>query len=140
LRSNFSNRFSYSYTTRGEDAAAAPSTSEARITYEPVLFQGCNLEWRDAADTLSVSLSELDPQGVRVERRAEPNATFSAEVWNLLLSATGGARAFREIKGDGSGAMNTYHSVTLQFGGRERAERLAERLRHAIKLCGGKTL
>jgi len=76
----------------------------------------------------------------RVERRAAPGATFGAEVWNLLLAATGGARAFREIKGDGSGAMNTYHSVTLQFDSRQRAERLARRLRHAVKLCGGKTL
>ncbi|HEV3470256.1 MAG TPA: tetratricopeptide repeat protein, partial [Pyrinomonadaceae bacterium] len=139
LRSNFSTRFTYSYTTRGGDPAAPPSTAEARISYEPVLFQGCNMEWRDAADTLAVSLSELDPQGVRVEPRREPDTTFSAEVWNLVLSATGGARAFREIKGDGSGAMNSYHSVTLQFNSRDRAERLAERLRHAIKLCGGKS-
>ncbi|HWS54546.1 MAG TPA: hypothetical protein VN228_10480, partial [Pyrinomonadaceae bacterium] len=80
------------------------------------------------------------PEGVRVERRAAPGATFGVEVWNLLLAATGGARAFREIKGDGSGAMNTYHSVTLQFDSRQRAERLARRLRHAVKLCGGKTL
>ena len=139
LRNNFSNRFAYSYTAGGEEEGAPPSTHEVKISYEPVLFQGCNLEWRDAADTLSVSLSELDPRGVRVEPRSELNTTFSTEVWNLVVLATGGARAFREIKGDGSGAMNSYYAVALQFNSRERAARLAERLQHAIKLCGGKS-
>jgi hypothetical protein len=138
LRRNFAARFSYTYTTRGEGPNAARATAEARILYEPLLFQACNLEWRDGADTLSVSLSELDPQAVKVEPRAEPNTTFSVPVWNLLLSATGGARAFREIKGDGSGAMNSYHSVTLQFNDRARADRTARQLQHAINLCGGK--
>ena len=77
--------------------------------------------------------------GLRLNPAVNAVESGLTEVWNLLVTATGGARAFRELKGDGSGAMNSYHAVTLQFDSRERAQRLAERLRHAVKLCGGKT-
>ncbi|HYE15978.1 MAG TPA: hypothetical protein VD968_16170, partial [Pyrinomonadaceae bacterium] len=82
--------------------------------------------------------SDLDPSSVIVEPRVKPNATFSEEVWNLSITATGERGAIREQNGDGSGAVNHYSGLELQFLGRERADSLARALQHAIKLCGGK--
>ena len=115
-------------------------TGEAQIVYEPLRFEGCGLEWRDGADTLSVSLSELDPLNIKVEPRKRANTTFAVGVWNVNLVAAGGKLAFRETKGDGSGETNTYSGINLQFDDREKAERMARVLQHAAKLCAGRSL
>lgn len=138
LRKNFAASFSYKYTTAGETADEAATTGEAEILYEPVRFEGCNLEWRDGPDTLSVSLSELDALNIKVEPRRRANTTFAVEVWNVNLPAAGGRLAFREVKGDGSGETNTYSGINLQFDDRQKAERMARVLRHAAKLCAGR--
>ncbi|MBC7931167.1 MAG: tetratricopeptide repeat protein [Rubrivivax sp.] len=138
ISKNFSNKFSYKYTTAAEDPNGTPTTADANVNYEPLKFEGCRIDWQDNADTLSVSLAELDPTSVKIEPRSRPNTTFSIEVWNLGINASGGKGAIREIKGDGSGAVNAYSGLDLQFDSRERAERLARALQSAIKLCGGK--
>jgi hypothetical protein len=107
------------------------------IDYEPLQFDGCRIEWRDMKDILSVSLSDLDPLGVKVEARSKPNTTFSMAVWNLGVATVGGKQAIREFKGDGSGAINNYNGLDLQFNDREKAERLARLLRRAVELCTG---
>lgn len=134
LRKNFAASFNYKYTTAGD----TPTEGEAVIIYEPLRFEGCGLEWRDGADTLSVSLSDLDPLNIKVEPRKRANTTFAVEVWNVNLNATGGKLAFREARGDGSDETNTYSGINLQFDDRERAERMARVLRHAAKLCAGR--
>jgi hypothetical protein len=139
LRKNFAASFSYKYTTAGETEGEAATTGEAEIVYEPVRFEGCGLEWRDGADTLSVSLSDLDPLNIKVEPRKRANTTFAVEVWNLNLVAAGGKSAFREAKGDGSGETNTYSGINLQFDDRAKAERMARVLRHAAQLCAGRS-
>lgn len=139
IRKNFSNKFTYKYTTASEDPGGPPTTADANVDYEPLKFEGCRIEWRDLSDTLSVSLAELDPGSIKVEQRSGPNTTFSIEVWNLSIYASGGKSAIREVKGDGSGAVNVYNGLDLQFDNRERAERLARVLQSAIKLCGGKS-
>ena len=135
LRKDFTNRFTYKATAPGEDANVVSVTSEVVIEYEPLQFEGCRIEWRDTKDVLSVSLSDLDPLGVKVEERGRPNTTFSIPVWNLALATVGGQQAIREFKGDGSGAVNTYNGLDLQFADREKAEGLARLFRTAIKLC-----
>jgi len=137
ISKNFSNKFSYKYTTAAEDPNGTPTTTDANVNYEPLKFEGCRIDWRDNADTLSVSLAELDPTSVKIEPRSRPNTTFSIEVWNLSINASDGKGAIREIKGDG-GAVNSYSGLDLQFDGRARAERLGRALQSAIKLCGAK--
>ena len=139
LRKNFAANFSYKYTTAGETEGGAATTAQAEIVYEPVRFEGCGLEWRDGADTLSVSLSELDPLNIKVEPRKRANTTFAVEVWNVNLVAAGGKSAFREVKGDASGETNTYSGINLQFDDREKAERMARVLTHAARLCAGRS-
>lgn len=138
LRKNFAASFSYKYTTAGETPDGAAVTGEAEIVYEPLRFEGCGLEWRDGPDTLSVSLSELDPLNIKVEPRKRANTTFAVGVWNVNLVAAGGKLAFRETRGDGSGETNTYSGINLQFDDREKAERMARVLQHAAKLCAGR--
>ncbi|MBA3242205.1 MAG: tetratricopeptide repeat protein [Acidobacteria bacterium] len=138
LRKNFSASFKYKYTTAGETADDPSTTEESEIDYEPLRFEGCAFEWRDGKDTLSVALSELDPLGVKVEPRGRPHTTFSVEVWNVRLAAAGGKLAFRETRGDGSGEVNTYSGVNLQFYDKAKAERMARVLQHAVKLCAGR--
>jgi tetratricopeptide (TPR) repeat protein len=138
IRKNFSHKFAYKYTTSGETPNDTPATVEADVNYEPLKFEGCRIEWRDLNDTLSVSLTELDPNSVKVELRSKPNTTFSTEVWNLSITATDGKGSIREVKGDGSGAVNNYSGLDLQFDNKDRAEKFARALQSAIKLCGGK--
>lgn len=138
ISKNFSNKFTYKYTTVAEDPNGTPTTADASVNYEPLKFEGCRIDWRDNADALSVSLAELDPTSVKIEPRTRPNTTFSIEVWNLGINASGDKGAIREIKGDGSGAVNAYSGLDLQFESQERAERLGRALQSAIKLCGGK--
>jgi Flp pilus assembly protein TadD len=138
LRKNFSNKFSYQSTTAAEDPNGTATTADANVDYAPLKFEGCRIEWRDLADTLSVSLADLDPGSIKVEPRSMPNTTFSIEVWNLSINASGGRSAIREVKGNGSGAVNVYSGLDLQFNSSERAERLAGALQSAVKLCGGK--
>jgi hypothetical protein len=136
LRRLFFSRFSYKTTSAG--AGASPVTSEVNVNLEPLSFDGCSLAWRDQNDTLSVSLADLNPESVTVGPRARPGTTFSKEVWDVGLNATGGAGAFTETKGDGSGAVNQYNGLDLQYDSREKADRVAGLLRQAIRLCGGK--
>ncbi|PYS77003.1 MAG: hypothetical protein DMF66_11655 [Acidobacteria bacterium] len=136
LRGLLPSRFSYKATTSGD--GASPVTSEVSINIEPLEFGGCSAGWRDQNDTLSVSLSDLDPEGVTVVPRTRPGTTFSIEVWNVGIAATGGKGAITETKGDGSGAVNHYNGLDLQYEGKEKADGVARALRQAIKLCGGK--
>ncbi len=136
LKKNFAARFNYKYTTAGETSGEPATTGEAEIVYEPLRFEGCGLEWRDGADTLAVSLSDLDALNIKVEPRKKANTTYAVGVWNVNLVATGGKLAFRETNGDGE--TNTYSGINLQYDDRERAERMARVLRHAAKLCAGR--
>ena len=138
LRRLLPSKFSYRATTSGGASGDAPVTSEVNINYEPLKFEGCTVEWRDQNDALWVSLSDLDPEAVRVEARSRPGTTFSAEVWNVSISAAGGKGAINEAKGDGSGAVNRYNGLDLQYDSREKAERLAAAFRQAIRLCVAK--
>ena len=133
LRGSLPSKFSYRVGPAGEAA-----TAEVSVNYEPLKFEGCTVEWRDHKDTLRVSLSELDPEAVRVRPRSRPGTTFSIEVWDVSISAAGGKGAISEARGDGSGTVNTYSGLDLQYDNREKAERLARALRQAIKICGGK--
>ncbi len=138
LRNNFPNKFTYKTTAPGEEANVASITSDVVIDYEPLQFDDCLIEWRDLKDTLSVLLSDLDPLGLKVEMRSKPNTLFSIVVWNLSLTTTDGKPSIREIKGDGSGAVNTYNALDLQFDNKERAEELTRLLQQAIKLCANR--
>jgi tetratricopeptide (TPR) repeat protein len=137
LRKDFRNKFTYKATAPGSDPNVASVTSEVLIDYEPLQFEGCSIEWRDVKDILSVVLADLDPAGVKVEARSRPNTTFSIPVWNLSLTTAGGRQAIREFKGDGSGAVNNYNGLDLQFNSREKADAQARLLQRAIKLCSG---
>lgn len=138
LRGSLTSKFSYRVGPADEASAAEAATAEVSINYEPLKFEGCTVEWRDQKDTLRVSLSELDPEVVRVRPRSRPGTTFSIEVWDVSISAAGGTGAISEAKGDGSGTVNSYNGLDLQYDNREKAESLARALRQAIKLCGGK--
>ena len=124
-----------STTAPGADANVVKVTTEVFIEYEPLRFENCRIEWRDRKDTLSVALSELDPLAVQIEPRSRPNTTFSIPVWTLTINSVGSAPAIRELKGDGSNAVSDYNSLDLQFGNKEKAEKLAQLLQQAIKLC-----
>jgi hypothetical protein len=139
IRKNFANKFTYQSTAAAEDASSATTISDVSVAYEPLKFEGCRIDWRDLADTLSVSLAELDPDSVKVEPRSTPNTTFSIEIWNLSISASGGAGAIREMKGDGSGVVNAYSGLDLRFNNKARAERMARALQSAIKFCRDKS-
>ncbi|HEV2861045.1 MAG TPA: tetratricopeptide repeat protein [Pyrinomonadaceae bacterium] len=136
LRRLLPSKFSYRVRLTGNASEAA--TAEVSINYEPLKFEGCTVEWRDQKDTIRVSLSELDPEAVRVGPRSRPGTTFSIEVWDVSISAAGGKGAISEAKGDGSGTVNSYNGLDLQYDNRERAEGLARALRQSIKLCVGK--
>lgn len=136
IRKSLPAKFSYQATTPGETPAAALTTRTVQVAYELLRFEGCTLEWRDQADTLTVGLAALDPASVRVEPRTRPDTTFSPAVWNVSLSATSGQGAFHERKSDG--AENIYNGIDLQYSDKATADRLARALQHAIKLCGGK--
>lgn len=138
LRESLPSKFSYRVKLAGEASAAEDATAEVSINYEPLKFEGCAVEWRDQKDNIRVSLSELDPEAVRVRPWSRPGATFSIEVWGVSISAAEGSGAVTEAKGDGSGTVNSYSGLDLQYENREKAERLASALRQAIKLCGGK--
>lgn len=138
LRRLLPSNFSYQVRTAGEASASETVALEVKIDYEPLKFEGCTVRWRDQNDSLSVSLAELDPEAVRVEPRSRPGTKFSIEVWNVSIAASGGKDAINEAKGDGSGTVNRYNSLDLQYDLREKAERMAGALRQAIRLCGGK--
>lgn len=138
LRRLLPSNFSYQVRIAGEASASEAASFEVKINYEPLKFDGCNVRWRDQGDELLVSLAELDPEAVRVEPRKRPDSTFSIEVWNVSISAAGGKDVFSEAKGDGSGAVNHYNGLDLQYDLKEKAERLAGALRQSIRLCGGK--
>lgn len=135
LRQEFSNKLTYTITAPGEDANVVKVTYEVMIEYEPLRFDDCRIEWRDGKDTASVALSDLDQLEVKVELRSKPNTTFSTPIWNLSLTTVGNAPTIRESKGDGSGTVNNYNGLDLQFNNKEKAERLARLLQQAIKLC-----
>lgn len=135
LKEVFSNKLTYTTTAPGEDANVVRVTSEVIIEYEPLRFENCHMEWRDRKDTLSVAISELDPLGVQIEPRSRPNTTFSTPIWTLTINTVGSAPAIREVKGDGSNAVNNYESLDLQFDNKEKAEKLVRLLQQAIKLC-----
>jgi len=135
LKELFSNKLTYATTAPGADANVVKVTTEVFIEYEPLRFENCRIEWRDRKDTLSVALSDLDPLAVQLEPRSRPNTTFSIPVWTLTINSVGSAPAIRELKGDGSDAVVEYHSLDLQFGNKEKAEKLAQQLQQAIKLC-----
>lgn len=135
LKEGFSNNFTYTTTAPGEDANVVRVISEVVIEYEPLRFDNCRIEWRDRKDTISVAFSDLDPLGVKVEARSKPNTTFSIPIWTLTIETVGGAPAIQELKGDGSSVVNNYNSLDLQFGNKEKAEKLARLLQQAIKLC-----
>jgi tetratricopeptide (TPR) repeat protein len=135
LKEDFSNKLTYTATAPGKDADVVRVTSEVVIEYEPLRFDHCRIEWRDRKDRLSVVLSDLDPLGVKVEPRSEPNTSFSTPIWNLTIKTVGGVPAIQAFKSNGSGAVNNYNGLDLQFGNKEKAERLAGLLQQAIKLC-----
>jgi tetratricopeptide (TPR) repeat protein len=137
IRRYFPIKFTYQATTPGDAPNAPPTTRETNIDYQLLRFDSCQLEWRDGGDTLSVALAELDPLGVKVELRTKPDTTFNAPVWNVSLNATGGKGAFTETKG--SGTVNKYNGIDLQYNDQAQADRLARALQHVIKLCGGKS-
>jgi tetratricopeptide (TPR) repeat protein len=138
LRRLLPTKFSYNVTTLREASAGEAATSEVNINYEPLQFEGCNIKWRDQNDTLWVSLSELNPEAVTVEPRSRPGTTFSLEIWNVSIYASSGKDAINEAKGDGSGTVNSYNGIDLQYDNKEKAESLARVLRQTIRLCGGK--
>jgi tetratricopeptide (TPR) repeat protein len=137
LRALLPANFSYQIRATGESAEAR--TVEVKVVYEALKFEGCTIKWRDQNDVLWVSLSELDPNAVTVEPRTRPGTTFSVEVWNVTIAATGDNVPITEAKGNGSSSLNRFHSLDLQYDRKEKAERLAEVLRQAITLCGGKS-
>lgn len=138
LRRSLPSNFSYQVRSTGEASAGEAIVSEVKINYEPLKFEGCTVRWRDQNDALSVSLSELDPAAVTVGPRSRPDTALSIEVWNVSISTLGGKDAINEARGDGSGIVNHYNGLDLQYDLREKAERLAGALRQAIRLCGGK--
>lgn len=135
LKDAFANKLTYTATAPGQEAEVVSVTYEVMIEYVPLSFEGCHVEWRDRKDTVSVSLSDLDPLAVRVGPRSRPNTTFSTPVWDVSVKTLDGAQAIRAQKGDGSGAVNNYSELNLQFGSAEKAERLARLLQQAIILC-----
>lgn len=135
LKEVFSNKLTYTTTAPGEDANIVKVTSEVIIEYEPLQFENCRIEWRDRKDTLSVALTDLDPLNIQLEPRSRPNTTFSIPIWTLTINTAGSAPLIRELKGDGSGTVNNYHSLDLQFGDKEKVEKLARLLPQAVKLC-----
>lgn len=137
IKRYFPTKFTYQFTTVNAAGGASPILREATVDVELIRFEGCKLEWRDGADRLSVSLSDLDPQNVKVELRQKPDINLNMEIWNVSLTATNGHDAFRETKGD-DGAENRYNGVDLQYGDQAIANKLARALQRAIKLCGGK--
>lgn len=139
LRRLLPSTFSYQIRAAGEASVSTDSTLEVKINYEPLKFEGCTVKWRDQNDTLWVSLPDLDPEAVRVEPRSRPDTTFSIEVWNLSITAVDSKDAINEAKGDGSNTVNRYNGLDLQYDHREKAERLAEVVRQAIRLCRGKS-
>jgi hypothetical protein len=54
------------------------------------------------------------------------------------MATEGGRGAISEEKGDGSGTVNVYNGLDLQYDSRQKAERMAKALRQAIRLCTGK--
>jgi tetratricopeptide (TPR) repeat protein len=121
-------KFNYQYKAPG----AGPV--EANIEYQLLRAEDCQLEWRDGDDTLSVALSELDPQRLNVQPRRKPDTTFSTEVWNVSLTATGDRPAFREVKG-ADASERRYNGVDLQYADETQARGLARALQQAVKLC-----
>jgi tetratricopeptide (TPR) repeat protein len=135
LKSAFVNKLTYTATAPGQDADVVKVTYEVVIEYVPLSFNDCRIRWRDRKDTLSVTLSDLDPLSVKVEPRSRPNTTFSTPVWDVTVKTLDGAHAIRALKGDGSGTVNDYSDLDLQFGDKAKAERLARLLQQAIILC-----
>lgn len=134
LRDLFPARFTYKATKAGPP----PVSNEVSISYEPVEFSGCRLEWKDSNDTLLASLAEIDPETVRVAARARPGTTFSRQVWEVSMASVGGVGAFTETKGDGSGSVNRYNGLDLQYDDKAKAERVAAAMRRAIEFCAGR--
>jgi hypothetical protein len=136
LRERFPSRFTYRTKPAGgaDDASAA---AEVNINYEPLDFDRCQLSWRDSNDTISVSLSDLDAGAVTVSRRVRPSTSFSVEVWDVTIATADGKGAISEAKGDGSGTVNVYNGLDLQYNSKQKADALAKALRRAIKLCTG---
>ncbi|MCA1568564.1 MAG: tetratricopeptide repeat protein [Acidobacteria bacterium] len=138
LRRLLPSNFSYQIRSTGEASAGGAISAEVKVNYEPLKFEGCTVRWRDQNDELWVSLPEIDPGAVKVGPRSMPDTTLSIEVWNVSIATLGGRDAINEARGDGSGTVNRYNSLDLQYDLREKAERLAAALRQAIRLCGGK--
>jgi hypothetical protein len=131
LRRLFPSKFTY------RTKAAGGTSSDVSINYEPLNFDGCRLSWRDSKDTLSVSLSDLVAEAVTVSLRVRPSTNFSVEVWDVTIATEGGKGAISEAKGDGSGSVNAYNGLDLQYDSRQKADEVAKALRRAIKLCTG---
>jgi len=136
LRDIFPARFTY----KASEAGPPPVSNEVSISYEPVAFGGCRMEWKDSNDTLLASLAEIDPESVRVAARARANTTFSRQVWEVSMASVGGVGAFTETKGDGNGSVNRYNGLDLQYDDKVKAERVAAALRRAIEFCGGRAV
>jgi tetratricopeptide (TPR) repeat protein len=138
VMSNFSSKFTYEYFTLHESQTAAPSAYHVNVDFQPLQFTGCRIEWHDVKGNHAFSLVELNPLGVKVELRRMPDTAFSKDVWNLRLTAAGGADAFQDIEGDGNGTSKKYKILELQYEDKEKADKLATALKRAIELCGGK--
>jgi tetratricopeptide (TPR) repeat protein len=135
LKENFSTRFTYTTIAPGEDDNVVKVTSEVVIEYEPLRFDSCRVEWRHRIDTFSVAFSDLDALSVKIEPRSRPNTTFSIPVWTLSIKTVGGTPAIRALKGDSGGTARNYNILDLQFGSREKAEKVARLVQQAIILC-----
>lgn len=109
-----------------------------RVEFTPLQFEGCRLEWRTPNVLYKVSLSDLDPLGVKVELRTTPGTTYWPDLWNLILAGANGKEAFEKIEGRGGGSPKRYWSLALLYDDKEKAAKLAEAFRGAIELCARK--
>jgi hypothetical protein len=139
LRKNFAAKFTYRYTESFQARGSVSFPGEGSIDFEPVRFEGCRLEWRVFNDVHKVSLSDLDPSGVKVElRRPAPGTTYSIDIWNVILTGAGGKEAFEKMVGGRDTDAKRYWRLVLSYDGEEKARGVAAALGRAIALCGGK--
>jgi tetratricopeptide (TPR) repeat protein len=136
LRDLFPAKFTYKALRVGPP----PASTDVSINYEPIEFGGCRIQWKDSEDTLLASLAEIDPESVKVSPRARPGTTFSRQVWEVNIASVGGVGAFTETKGDGSGSVNRYNGLDLQYDDKVKAEKVAVALRRAIEFCAGRSV
>lgn len=139
LSKNFGSKFTYRFTEPRQITGSIPFPREASVDFEPLRFENCGLEWRVFDDVHKVSLSDLDPLGVKVEPRRPPARTsYSVEIWSLVLNGAGDQEVFVKMEGGRGAAAKRYRRMVLLYDDKEKAGRVAAALTRAIALCGGK--